>query len=364
MKIFISRAIPEAAVRILRKAKLRVAVNPHDRVLSPGELVRASRGKDGLLCLLTDAVDRRFLDAAPSLQGIALMAVGFNNVDLAAATVRSIPVSNTPGVLTDAVADLAWALLLSAARRLPEAERFLRRGRFRAWGPMLFLGGDLRGKTLGIVGAGRIGTAVGLRSRGFGLNVIYADGKRNAALEKAAGARRVSLPALLAESDYVTLHVPLTLKTRHLIGPRELGRMKRSAFLINTSRGPVVDEAALARALRLGRIAGAGLDVFENEPRVHPALLQLENVVLLPHIGSATVETRTRMAVTAAENLIAMMRGERAPNCVNPEVYFTPPALPVSPRAAWRRGRAWRKRRGRPGAGPSGEDGWSRGRSG
>jgi len=320
-KVFISRRVPEDAIAVLRRTGASVTVNPHDRVLSPAELVRAARGKSGLLCLLTDTIDRSFLDAMDGLRGIALMAVGFNNVDLAAASARLIPVSNTPGVLTDAVADLAWALLLATARRIPEAERFLRRGRFRAWGPMLFLGGDLRGKTLGIAGAGRIGAAVGRRATGFGLKVIYADGKRNADLEKETGARRVSLSALLAGSDYVTLHVPLTPKTLHLIGPRELGRMKQSACLINTSRGPVVDEAALARALRDGRIAGAGLDVFENEPRVHPELLKLPNVVLLPHIGSATVETRTRMAVMAAENLAAMLRGERAKNCINPEVY-------------------------------------------
>jgi lactate dehydrogenase-like 2-hydroxyacid dehydrogenase len=319
--VFVSRRVPDEAIRTLRRAGLSVAVNPRDRVLSPDELIRRCRGKDGLLCLLSDTIDRSFLDAVPSLRGIALMAVGFDNVDVAATTGRGIPVSNTPGVLTDATADLTWALLLAVARRIPESERFLRRGKFQAWGPMLFLGGDLRGKTLGIVGAGRIGTAVGLRSRGFGLKVIYTDGKRNRVLEKELGARRVSLPVLLKTADYLTLHVPLSPDTRRLIGTRELKRMKKTACLINTSRGPVVDEAALARALQRREIAGAGLDVFENEPRVHPGLLALENAVLLPHIGSATIETRTKMAVMAAENLVAMMRGERAPNCVNPEVY-------------------------------------------
>ncbi|MCX6348598.1 MAG: D-glycerate dehydrogenase [Candidatus Aureabacteria bacterium] len=319
--VFVSRRVPDEAIRTLRRAGIRAEVNPRDRVLSPDELIRICRGKEGLLCLLSDAIDRSFLDAAPSLRGIALMAVGFNNVDVAAATGRGIPVSNTPGVLTDATADLAWALLLAVARRIPESERFLRRGKFQAWGPMLFLGGDLRGKTLGIVGAGRIGTAVGLRSRGFGLKVIYTDGKRNRVLEKELGARRVSLPVLLKTADYLTLHVPLSPDTRHLIGTRELKRMKKTACLINTSRGPVVDEAALARSLQRREIAGAGLDVFENEPRVHPGLLTLENAVLLPHIGSATIETRTKMAVMAAENLVAMMRGKRAPNCINPEVY-------------------------------------------
>jgi len=322
--VFFSRRVPEEAERTLERAGIRVAVNPRERVLAPDELIRRCRGKDGLLCLLSDTIDRSFLAASPSLRGIALMAVGFNNVDVAAATARGIPISNTPGVLTDATADLAWGLLLALARRIPESERFLRRGKFKVWGPMLFLGGDLQGKTLGIVGAGRIGTAVGLRSRGFGLKVIYTDGKRNRVLEKELGARRVSLPVLLKTADYITLHVPLSPETRHLIGARELKRMKKTACLINTSRGPVVDEAALARALQRREIAGAGLDVFENEPRVHPGLLTLENAVLLPHIGSATIETRTKMAVMAAENLVAMMRGKRAPNCVNPAVYGKP----------------------------------------
>jgi len=206
---------------------------------------------------------------------------------------------------------------MATARRLPEAERYLRAGEFKSWGPMLFLGGDLRGRTLGIIGAGRIGTAVGLRSRGFGMNIIYTDPEKNRVLEEGLGGRRVELNTLLREADYITVHVMLTEETRRLIGRPEFKLMKETAYLINTSRGPVVDEDALVEALQSGIIAGAGLDVFEKEPHIHPALLSLPNAVLLPHIGSATIETRTRMAMMAAENLVAMMRGEEPENQIN-----------------------------------------------
>lgn len=319
-KVFISRALPQAGIDILVTEGLQVEINPQDRVLSPDELSFSCRGKDGLLCFLTDTVDRKFLDEATALKGIANMAVGFDNIDIKAATERGIPVSNTPGVLTDATADLTWALLLAVARRIPEAERYLRAGKFENWGPMLFLGGELRRKTLGIIGAGRIGTAVGLRARGFGMKVIYSDPVVNKTLEEAVNARKSGRESLLKESDYVTLHVPLNNKTEHLIGREELGLMKKTSYLINTSRGAVVDEAALVDALRTGALAGAGLDVFEREPLLHPGLLDLSNVVLLPHIGSATTETRTKMAEIAANNLVAMLRGRIPPDCVNPEV--------------------------------------------
>lgn len=249
------------------------------------------------------------------------MAVGYDNIDLPAATERGIPVSNTPGVLTDATADLAWALLFAVARRIVEADKFTRAGKFTAWGPMMFLGGDITGKTLGIVGAGRICTAVALRSRGFGMKVLYHDLVENARLKRELAARRVALEELLGESDFISLHVNMTSETRHLIGERELSLMKPTAYIINTSRGAVIDEEALVKALQSGRIAGAGLDVYEDEPRMKPGLLELDNVVLLPHIGSASIGTRTKMAVMAAENLLAMLKNERAPNCVNPEVY-------------------------------------------
>lgn len=315
--VFVSRPIPRPGVDILKEAGLLVEVNPEDRVLTSEELAGFCRGKDGLLCLLTDTIDRAFLDQVPSLKGIATMSVGYNHIDLEAAREKGIPVSNTPGVLTEAAAELTWALLLAVARRLPEATRFLRGGEFTGWGPMLFLGAELNGKTLGILGAGRIGTAVGLKAPAFGMKVVYCDPGRNRKLEKCLRAKKVPLDRLLAEADFVTIHVPLTEVTRSLIGRGELRRMKDSAFLINTSRGPVIDEEALAEALREQEIAGAGLDVYEKEPHVHPGLLTLQNVVLLPHIGSATVETRTRMAVMAAKNLVAMLSGRTPPNLVS-----------------------------------------------
>ena len=315
--VFVSRKIPRAGIDILEEAGMAVEVNPEDRVLTAEELMVGCRGKDGLLCLLTDTIDRAFLKKMSQLKGIANMAVGYNNIDVNAAAERGIPVSNTPGVLTEAAADLTWALLVATARRLSEAERYLRAGEFTGWGPLLFLGGDLPGRTLGIIGAGRIGTAVGVRSQGFRMKIIYTDPNRNMVLEEELDGRRVELDTLLAQSDFITLHVPLTEKTRHLIGTRELNRMKKTAYLINTSRGPVVDEEALVEALQSGEIAGAGLDVFEKEPHIHPGLLSLPSAVLLPHIGSATIETRTRMAEMAARNLVAMMKGERPPDCVN-----------------------------------------------
>ncbi|MEA1927985.1 MAG: D-glycerate dehydrogenase [Candidatus Auribacterota bacterium] len=315
--IFISRMIPEAGIEILKKAGFSLEINPEDRVLTREELLNGCRGKDGLLCLLTDTIDREFIDQMDRLKGIATMAVGYNNIDVAAAAVKGIPVTNTPGVLTNATADLAWALLMATTRRLPEADRYLRAGEFKSWGPMLFLGGDLHGRTLGIIGAGRIGTAVALRARGFGMKIIYADPRENRILEKELNGKRVELNTLLKEADYITLHLLLTEETRRLIGRPEFKLMKNTAYLINTSRGPVVDEEALVEALQSGSIGGAGLDVFEKEPHIHPDLLPLSNVVLLPHIGSATVETRTRMAVMAAKNLVAMMKGERPENQIN-----------------------------------------------
>ena len=317
LSVFITRKIPLEGIEMLREEGFSVEVNEEDRVLSRKELEEGCRGKDGLLCLLTDRIDRDFLKQNSHLKGIATMAVGYNNIDIEAAAELGIPVSNTPGVLTEATAELSWALILATARRVPEADRYLRAGKFKSWGPLLMTGGGLDQKTLGIVGAGRIGTAVGLRSKGFGMNVIYTDPVENTVLEKEVGAERVELDTLLKRADFVTLHVLLNEKTRHLIGKRELGLMKETAYLINVSRGPVVDEAALADALEKGEIAGAGLDVFEEEPRVDPLLLRQENAVLLPHIGSATIETRTRMATMAAANLAAMLKGEKPPNRIN-----------------------------------------------
>lgn len=297
-------------------------MNTEDRVLTRDELLAKVKGLDGLLSLLTDRIDGELLDAAgPQLKIVANHAVGFDNVDLAAATARGVLITNTPGVLTEATADHAWALLFAVARRIPESERFLRAGKFKGWGPLMFLGGDVTGRTLGVVGAGRIGHAMALRSRGFEMRVLYADESTNPVLEQEIGARRVELAELLRESDFVSLHVPLLPGTRHLINAETLRQMKPSAYLINTSRGPVVDEAALAAALRQGVLAGAALDVFENEPAVHPDLLALENVVLTPHTASATIATRGKMASMAANNLIAGLRGQKPPNLVNVEVW-------------------------------------------
>lgn len=320
--VYVTRLIPHAGLDLLTDAGVTVTVNPDDRVLIHEELLDAVRGRDGVLCLLTDVIDDAVMAAAgPQCRGFANYAVGFNNIDVAAATRRGLPVSNTPGVLTDATADQAWALLLSAARRTVESDAHMRGGEWQGWGPMQFLGVDLTGATLGIIGAGRIGTAMAQRSQGWGMTVLYADPHPNEHLESALGARRVDLDMLLRESDFVSLHVALTAETHHLIGARELALMKSTAVLVNTSRGPVIDESALVTALRERRIFAAGLDVYEHEPAMVTGLAELSNVVICPHIASATIRTRTQMALIAATNLLAMLRGERAPQCVNPEVY-------------------------------------------
>ena len=318
MSVYITRAIPEAGITKLIEAGLRVRLNPLARPLRHEELREEAGRHDGVICHLVDRVDAAVLEsAAPRCKVFANCAVGYDNFDLAVAARLGITVTNTPDVLTEATADLAWALLLSAARRLGEAERVVRAGAWRGWGMLDFLGMDLSGKTLGIVGAGRIGTAVARRSSGFSMQVLYFD-RQDVGRIEALGARRVNLLELLATSDFVSLHTPLTEETRHLINEKALRRMKRGAILINTARGAVVDQVALAKALQEGRIAGAGLDVYEKEPLVLPDLLALENVVLLPHIGSATVATRSRMAGIAAENVIAVLRGEAPLNPVHP----------------------------------------------
>lgn len=316
-RVFISQPIPESGIDLLSRSGVVYEMNDEERILPKPELIEKLKGKEGLLCLLTDTIDADVLERADRLKGIANCAVGYDNIDVRAAIRRGIPVSNTPGVLTDTTADLTWALILAVARRIVEADGFTRAGLFKGWGIKLMLGRDVHGKTLGIVGAGRIGTAVAMRARGFGMKILYCSLERNDIIENESGAALVGLDQLLRESDYISLHVPLTAETSHLIGERELGLMKKGAFLINTSRGPVVDEAALVRALQQGKIAGAGLDVYEDEPELCGGLRECENAVLLPHIGSASVETRSRMAEIAAKNILAMLRGERPPNCVN-----------------------------------------------
>jgi glyoxylate reductase len=288
--------------------------------MARAELVERVAACDGLLCMLADRIDAELLDAARALKAVANFAVGVDNIDLAAATARGIPVTNTPGVLTDATAELAWALILATARRLVEGDRLVRRGGFTGWAPTLLRGVQLAGATLGLVGAGRIGTATGLRASAFAVRVVYFDRHPSERLD-AAGARRVELDELLRASDIVSLHLPLTHETRHLIGARELALMKPTALLVNTGRGALLDEAALVEALRAKRIAAAGLDVYEHEPALTPSLAELDNVVLLPHLGSATVATRDRMAVMAAESLVAILDGRRPEHAVNPEVF-------------------------------------------
>ncbi len=318
--ILVTRQIPEAGLQILRKHFKNVIVNTKDRNFTHDELVKKVRGIDALLCLLNDTIDAEVIANMDKCKVISNYAVGFNNIDIDEATKRGIIVTNTPGVLTDATADLTWGLILAVTRRIIEADKFVRRKKFKGWAPLLLLGTELAGKTLGIIGAGRIGTAVGLRAKGFKMKVLYFNLNKNETLEEEVGAKKVSLDTLLKNSDVITIHVPLTPKTRHLIGERELKLMKKTAYLINTSRGEVIDEKALIKALKNKKIAGAGLDVFEQEPFVPDELLKLENVVLTPHIGSATAEARTKMAIVAAENIVKVLTGKIPANVVNPEV--------------------------------------------
>jgi glyoxylate reductase len=282
-----------------------------------------------LLPLLTETVDRELLAGAPHLRGVANYAVGYNNIDVVAATDLGIPVSNTPGILTDTTADLTWALLLAVARRIPEGDRYVREGRFRTWGPNLLLGSDVSPggsgvrKTLGILGLGRIGEAVARRAAGFERDILAASSRGAEGRVVPEGIEWVQVEELLERSDFLSIHLPLTTETHHFIDAAKLRRMRPTSFLLNTSRGPVVDEKALVQALREGWIAGAGLDVYEDEPELAPGLAELENVVLAPHTGSASQDTRSRMAVIAATNALHHLRGERAPNVVNPEVYET-----------------------------------------
>lgn len=318
-RVYVTRRLPDKALDIIASV-CNMEVNPYNRVLTREELEEAIQGIHGLLCLLTDTIDGPLLDLNPDLKVIANYAVGYNNIDVVACTKRKIPVSNTPGVLTETTADLAWALLMASARRLGESERYLRRGEFKGWGPLFFLGQDIYRQTLGIIGLGRIGEAMARRAKGFDMKVLYYNSSRkDGGEEKALGVEYRELEDLLKESDYVSIHVPLNQETEHLIGPRELGLMKSTAHLINTARGPIVDEKALVEALKKGTIGGAGLDVFEEEPELAPGLVDLENVTIVPHIASASIATRTKMATMAAENLIKGLRGEKMPNLINPE---------------------------------------------
>lgn len=317
MKVLITCNLPKEVIGTIKKEH-HVQINDEDQPMERKRLLQGVKGKEGLLCTITDQIDIELLDKAPHLRMIANYGVGFNNIDLKAATDKGIPVSNTPGVLTDATADITFALILATARRVVEGDKRNRKGEFQSWAPLDFLGREVSGKTLGIIGLGRIGKAVVRRARGFEMRLLYHNRHRlEPSEEKQLGVQYVDLKRLLTEADFVSLHVPLTDQTHHLIGPHELELMKPSATLINASRGPVVDEKALVNALKTGQIAGAGLDVYEDEPNLAPGLADLDNVTLLPHVGSATLETRTKMAQLAADNLLAGLRGEIPPNCLN-----------------------------------------------
>jgi len=320
-RVFVSRVIPQAALNLL-SAHVALEVNAQDKPLDKAELISRIQGKEGLVCLLTDLIDDELLGSSPSLRVVSNVAVGFDNIDVKAATRRMIAVTNTPGVLDNTTADFTWALLMATARRVVEADRYARAGKYQGWGIMLLLGHDVHGKTLGICGMGRIGKAVARRAKGFGMKILYTDVQRiGESLERELGVEFVDKETLLRESDFVTLHLPLLPETAHYISRRELSLMKKTSHLINASRGPVVDEEALAEALKAKQIAGAALDVYEHEPKIHPGLIDLENVVLAPHIASASIDTRTRMATMAAENMLAALEGKIPPNIVNPEIY-------------------------------------------
>lgn len=313
-RVVVTGRVPDAAIEKLR-AEHEVDAWTGPESIGREELLRRVAGADAIVSLLTERIDGELLDAAgPQLKVVSNVAVGYDNIDVPACTGRGIVATNTPGVLTEATADIAFGLILMATRRLGEGERLIRAGQAWKWGMFFLLGSSLQGKTLGVVGMGGIGQATARRAKAFGMDIVYQSRSEiDPAIAAELGARRVDLDELLTVSDVVSLHCPYGPATHHLIGAEQLAAMKSSTYLVNTARGPIVDEAALAAALRAGVIAGAGLDVFEHEPQVHPELLDLENVTLVPHLGSATVETRTAMAVLAADNTLAVLRGERPP---------------------------------------------------
>jgi glyoxylate reductase len=319
-RIFVTWPMESEARAILERAGA-VETSPTEQELPLAELTGRVAGCDAIVPMGSHPIPGTVIAAAPRLRVIALAAVGYNLIDVAAATRRGVLVTNAPGVLTETTADLAWALMLAVARRLPEGDRFVRAGRWSGVYWSLMMGADVHGATLGVVGLGRIGRAVARRAQGFDMRVLYHKRTRDPEAEAGLGVQYRTLAELLREADFVVLTVPLTAETRHLIGAPELAMMKPTAFLVNVARGPVVDEGALVEALRAGRLAGAGLDVFEEEPKIHPGLLGLENVALTPHIGSASRATRLKMATLAAENCVAALEGRRPPNLVNPEAW-------------------------------------------
>jgi len=317
-KVAVTRRIPEAGINILKQAGFEVVVSSKDGILTAEELKEFVKGSDAILSLLTDKIDAEVLEAAgPQLKVVANYAVGYDNINLEACRQKNIYLTNTPGVLTETVAEHAIGLLFAVAQNIPQADKFVREGKFDGWAPMLFLATDVRNKTLGILGLGRIGLEVVKRLKdGFNMNFIYYDVNRNEQAEKDFNIRYVSLEDLMRNSDFISIHVPLTPQTKHLIGEKELRLMKKTAYLINTSRGAVIDEDALVKILQEKAIQAAGLDVYENEPKLADGLSQLDNVVLLPHLASASFETRSKMAEMAAQNIVAVLNGQTPPNLV------------------------------------------------
>jgi glyoxylate reductase len=319
--IFVTRRIFDETLNYLAEHVV-VEGNDTDRVLSSDELQAGAADAAGILSMVTDRIDSQLMDSCPNLKMVANFAVGFNNVDLDAASERGILVTNTPGVLTETTADFAWALLMAAARRIVEGDRLVRDGKFTAWGPRMLLGHDVHRKTLGLIGMGRIGQAVARRARGFDMDVIFYDPYPvPAEVVDKLGARSTPLEELYRTADFISVHVPLLPDTHHLLDDDAFAQIKPNAVVVNTSRGPVVDEQALVRALEAGTIAAAGIDVFEHEPQVEPGLLALDNVVLAPHIASGSHDTRLRMSMLASENLVCGLRGDRPPNLVNTEAW-------------------------------------------
>ena len=320
MKVIVSYKIPEAGLKELRE-NFELSLNEKGRFLSEEEMISKVGDADALVCLGTEKIDKEIMDAGKRLKIIANYAVGYNNIDVDYATKKDIMVTNTPGVLTETTADLTWALLMAIARRIVEGDGLTRAGKFTGWKPDLLLGSDIHGKTLGIVGFGRIGQAVAKRASGFDMKVLYHDVRPVAQeIEQAYKATYVDLDTLLKQSDFVSLHVPLTDSTYHLMDEGKLALMKPTAYLINAARGPVIDEQTLVKVLKERKIAGAALDVYEKEPELSPGLSELDNVVLVPHLGSATQQTRGAMSQIVAENVIAALSGENPPNLVNKEL--------------------------------------------
>ena len=315
-KVLITRKIPEAGIEILKEAGYKVEIHEATGPLSRETFLQKIEEADAVIPMLSEQIDKEVIDRAPKLKVIANYAVGYNNINVDYARSKNIYVTNTPDVLTEATADLTWALILSATKRIPESDQFVRQGYFKGWEPLLMLGDDVTGRTLGIVGAGRIGQAVGSRARGFRMHVLYYSPTEKKQFEHQIGVRRCEFDELLQTADILTFHCPLNEQTRHLLNAENIYKIKKGAYIINTSRGPVIEESALVQALENGHLGGAGLDVYEFEPKIHPKLLTLKNVVLLPHIGSATKETRSAMSRIAAENVKSVLSGKKPLNPV------------------------------------------------